>query len=214
MAVTRDDAGDLLDNLWTHDVPLDEGFRQAAESFGGALDLRRPECDPRIQSDADRNARELSRALFVRPLNIFHAVLGRVAARSPRCAARLSQVRFGYIYSPAPNAYCWQDTGRTFMGVTSGLAHFVHGSAESLLSTPDFLRTFLDGAEEEIPGDPTELRRPFDIHQLLAFRGPRVHRLRQAATEETPRTGIEPRDFGYPHHADQSANEHRCAMQA
>jgi hypothetical protein len=173
-------------DFWEAEVPMDSDFQQAAELFGGALDLRAPEDDPRVRTQADADARDRTRHLFLRPLNIFHAILKKLAAQSPRCASMVSQVRAGYLYSTEPNAFCWQAADRGFVGVTSGFGHFIHGWAAHLLSMPEFLTTFVAGAEEESAGDIAELRDGFDFDKIMAKRGPHLERLHRMP-RSTPR---------------------------
>jgi hypothetical protein len=173
-------------DFWEAEVPMDLDFQQAAEPFGGALDLRVPENDPRVRTQHDADARARTRHLFLRPLNIFHAILKSLGTRSSRCASMVSQVRVGYLYSREPNAFCWQDADLAFIGVTAGFGHFVHGWAAHLLSMPEFLATFVAGAEEETAGDLAELRNGFDFDKIMAKRGSRVERLHRMP-RSTPR---------------------------
>lgn len=173
-------------DIWESEVPMDSDFQKAAELFGGTLDLRALENDPGARTPSYTDARKRTRYLFLRPLNIFHTILKDLAARSPRCASMVSQIRVGYLYSTEPNAFCWQAADRGFIGVTSGFGHFIHGWAAHLLSMPEFLNTFVAGAEEEAAGDFAELREGFDFDRIMAKKGLYLERLHRMP-RSTPR---------------------------
>jgi len=156
---------------WQEDVPLDVEFQKASERFGGALDLRPADSDPRVATPQRLEARANTRLLFLRPLNIFRHILRKLAQRPALRGTIIGDIKFGYLLTTMPNALCWKDGGRYYyIGVTSGLGYLVHGWAASFLSMPDFMPDAIAGAEDEIPGDLRLLRQGFDLEKVIDWK--------------------------------------------
>ena len=160
----------MIRDFWEGDAPLDTEFQRAAERFGGALDLRSPQHDPRVDTAQRSEARTNTRLLFLRPMNIFHHILERLATQPSLEGAVINKIKFGYLLTTMPNAFCWKDTGQLFIGVTSGLGYLVHGWAANLLSMPDFMPDAVHGAEDEKVGDLQLLRNGFDLERVIDWR--------------------------------------------
>jgi len=157
----------VIQDFWESDAPLDIEFNRAAEQFGGTLDLRSPQQDPRVDTAQRSEARVRTRLLFLRPMNIFHHILDRLATRPSLKGSAINKIKFGYLYTTMPNAICWKDAGQPFIGVTSGLGYLVFGWASNLLSMPGFMPDAIHGAEEEQVGDLQLLRNGFDLEKVI-----------------------------------------------
>ncbi|MCU7873673.1 MAG: hypothetical protein KZQ91_13110 [Candidatus Thiodiazotropha sp. (ex Lucinoma borealis)] len=137
--------------------PIDKDSIEAFEPFGGVLDLRTPEEGGRNLDREMSDALKRTRLLFLKPIHIFSEAIASYNKHSKLLEQYNNTLEFGYIRNKTPNAFCWKTDKKTYIGVTSGLVHYLFGSFSHLLSFPAFLNNHID-ASKETDGDYEQLR--------------------------------------------------------
>lgn len=151
---------------WNQTPKVDKDFFRASERFGGTLDLREPNKDTGLKTQG----RRVTRALCIRPLNIFNDIVSQLNGRSSKLSQFNAQIKYGYIRNRIPNAFCWKQAQTTYLGVTSGLVQFIYGFTSHLLSFNEFLPQRLDGAADEEKGKIFLLKEGLDFDALLNWK--------------------------------------------
>lgn len=168
------------------DVPEDSLFVDDAEEFGGALDLRRTGTTASLEAQAV-DSRELTRVLFLPPLQMTRFCLAAMTTSKSSGASLLQQTHLGILLSETPNAYAWRVGDHYNIALTAGLGHLLFGWTAHLLSFRSFLPNLLEGAEEEADGNLEELRADFSLARVADF-----HSLqgKVIATHRLPRSQV------------------------
>lgn len=157
-------------DCWTRTPHVDSDFIEASERFGGTLDLRNvnPDDINTIPSYLSKGL-EGTRALCLKPLNIFNEIVTQMSSESINVDRFNSNVKCGYIRNRTPNAYCWKEDQIIYLGVNSGLVQFFFGVISHFLSFQEFMTERLYGSTGEEKGQIDSIKDGIDFESILKW---------------------------------------------